>query len=108
MERNPIIPPSFGTTLKFLVSADLGNGLHMEDVDFQCSFFRAGLLNSQLVKKEDMLKLSADEYLAVVNTRVIGTGEYYMKLTAFIPDTDVEGGLREEVITIPTGIRINN
>lgn len=106
MDKKNSLPPSIGTTLKMLVTADLEQGLHLEDVDFFCEFFRNGLHNSQKVTKSQMKKISSDEYIAVVDTRTVGTGEYYMRFTAFIPDMDVDGDLREEVVVVPTGIKI--
>lgn len=108
MNEKSALQPSLGTTLKMLVTADLGNDLHLEDVDFTCVFFRSGLNTGQTISKDAMSKLSADEYIAVVDTRLIGTGEYYMKLTAYLPDLDVSGGLRTEVVVVPTGVRVMN
>lgn len=108
MDRNQILPPSIGTTLKLLVTADLGDNIHLEDVDFTCVFFRAGLRNSQTIEKQEMIRMDKDEYIAVVDTKIIGTGEYYMKLSARIPDNDVEGSLRDEVVVVPANIRVTN
>lgn len=108
MNEKSVLQPSLGTTLKLLVSADLGEGIHLEDVDFSCVFFRSGINTGQQVSKEAMMKLNQDEYIAVVDTNVIGTGEYYMRLTAYLPDTDVESGIRTEVVVVPTGVRVTN
>lgn len=108
MDRNPILPPSVGTTLKLLITADLGDNIHLEDVDFTCVFFRAGLCNGQTIEKQEMIRMDKDEYIAVVDTKIIGTGEYYMKLSVRIPDNDVEGSLRDEVVVVPTNIRVTN
>lgn len=103
---NNVLPPTRGTDLKFCVTADLGNNIHLDDVDFKCRFFRSGLNNGQTVEKKDMARISADEYLAVVDTKVIGSGEYYMVFSAKIPDGDVPDGFRDEVVTVPTGINV--
>lgn len=108
MDRNPILPPSVGTTLKLLITADLGDNIHLEDVDFTCVFFREGLRNGQTIEKQEMTRIDKDEYIAVVDTKIIGTGEYYMKLSVRIPDNDVEGSLRDEVVVVPTNIRVTN
>ena len=108
MNDKNALQPSLGTTLKLLVSADLGEGIHLEDVDFCCVFFRYGINTGQTVNKSEMSKISQDEYIAVVDTKIIGTGEYYMRLTAYIPDTDVDSGIRTEVVVVPTGIRVTN
>ena len=108
MDRNQILPPSIGTTLKLLITADLGDNIHLEDVDFTCVFFRAGLRNGLTIEKQEMTRMDKDEYIAVVDTKIIGTGEYYMKLSVRIPDNDVEGSLRDEVVVVPTNIRVTN
>lgn len=103
-----VLPPSVGTTLKILVSADLGGGVHMDDVDFTCVFFRSEPRASQTVQKSEMIRIDQDKYIAEVATNVIGAGAYYIKFTAYIPDSDIKDGIREEVVTIPTGIKVTN
>lgn len=104
-----ILPPARGTILKLAVTADLGESIHMEDVQFECKFFCSGLsVKSQTVKKEEMIQIGADEYLACVDTSIVGVGEYCMRFTAWLPDTDVNGGLRQESVVTPTGIRVTN
>lgn len=105
MNEKTILPPSIGTILKFSVTADLGTGIHMSDVSFKCEFLnRFG--KKILIDKSEMIYVSDDEYIAVVDTKLIGTGEYWMRFTAEIPDTDVESGFRTEVVTKPTGINV--
>lgn len=102
-----ILPPAKGTILKLAVTADLGDGIHMKDVDFVCNFFKAGITTKSVtLEKKDMIQVDKDEYLACVDTSVIGAGEYFMRFTAYLPDTDVEGGIREETVVAPTGIRV--
>ena len=104
-----VLPPSIGTTLKIAVTANLGTNIHLEDVDFECKFFTGvGNRAPLTVRKEDMLYVSADEYIAVVDTSVVGTGEYWLQMTAYVPDDDVVGGIRIEKATAPTGIRVKS
>jgi len=104
-----ILPPAKGTILKLAVIAELGDGIHMDDVDFESTFFHTGITTkSQTVKKEEMIRISEDEYLACVDTSIVGVGEYCMRFTAWLPDTDVEGDLRQESVVTPTGIRVTN
>lgn len=102
-----ILPPSVGSKLKMAVTANLGE-VHMSEVDFECVFFRNGGRSVQKIAKSEMSYVSDDEYLAIVDTDMIGGGEYFMKFTAWIPDADMDGGLRSEVVIIPTGIRVNS
>lgn len=110
MEENKILPPSVGTELKISVTANLGNDIHMADVDFTCCFYTDYSRKRVEISKGDgkMLYISNDLYIAIVDTKEIGAGQYYMKFTAKIPDTDCEDGFREEVVTIPTGINVKN
>lgn len=95
-----------GTKLKIAVTADLGE-VHMSEVEFECRFFRIDCADRGVtVPKAGMTYVSQDEYLAVVDTRDIGPGEYFMQFTAQVPDQDIDGGLRQESVTVPTGIRV--
>lgn len=99
-------PPSVGTILKMAVTADLG-GVHMSEVDFECYFHKNGCQGrGVLVPKSAMTYVGQDEYLALVDTKVIGAGEYMMRFTAWIPDEDVDGGLRQETVCVPTGVKV--
>lgn len=102
---NVVLPPSLGTELKLVVCAELGNGLHLSDVDFTARFY-SSFGKSITIDKKDMKKLDDDNYIAVVDSKKVGTGEYWMKLTAQIPDMDCEDGYRTEVVTVPTGVKL--
>ena len=103
------LPPSSGTILKIAVTADIGNGLHLADVDFECVFYRDGFTTkSQAVAKKDMIRMDDDTYIAMVNTKLVGLGNYFCRLTVLVPDNDVEGGIRPEVVSFPTYIRVQN
>lgn len=108
MEEEKVLDPSLGTTLKIHVTAGLGNNYTLDDVDFSCKFFTNYNNKGIVIDKGDakMLPLGDGTYLAVVPSREVGTGVYMMRLTAFVPDMDVEGGLREEVVTISTGVPV--
>lgn len=100
--------PSVGTLLKIAVSAEIGNDMHLEDVDFECYFHKEGFeKKGQQVLKDDMIRIDADTYIAIVDTKLIGVGNYYCLLTVQVPDNDVEGGLRTEAVRFPTYIRVN-
>jgi hypothetical protein len=102
---NNVLPPSLGTELKLNVNADLGNGLHLSDVDFTARFY-SSFGKSITIDKKDMKKLDDDNYIAVVDSKKVGTGEYWMKLTAQIPDEDCEDGYRTEVVTVSAGVKL--
>lgn len=99
--------PVLGTVLKINVTAELSGGLHLEDVDFECDFYSSNVGTKTLnVQKSDMSKVDADNYLAIVDTKEIGTGWYWCLLKVQIPDNDVESGYRKEMIRIPTNIPV--
>lgn len=100
-----ILPPSVGTELKLNITADLGNDLHLSDVDFFARFSNP-FGKSVTIDKKDMKKYDDDNYVAVVDTKIVGTGEYWMKLSVQLPDADCEDGFRKEVVTVPTGIKV--
>ena len=99
------LPPSLGTELKLNVNAELGNNLHLADVDFTATFYTQ-MRRSEVFAKEDMVKVDDDNYIAVIDTTNLGTGEYMMKLTAEIPDADCEDGFRTEVVKVSTHIYV--
>lgn len=106
-EEIKVLDPSLGTTLKIHVGSGLGNNLTLDDVDFNCKFFTTCNRGITINKGDArMLPLGDGTYIAVVPTREIGTGVYQMRLTAYLPDTDVPGGIREEVVTIDTKIPV--
>lgn len=111
-EEKKFIPPSVGTVLKIAITADIGSNKHLSDndVDFTCTFSVDCALKKkqQVVTKFDMLYMDDDTYIAIVDTSLIGTGNYYCTLKVLIPDTDVEGGIRPEVVRFQTGIRVVN
>lgn len=99
--------PVVGTVLKINVTAVLSGGLHLEDVDFECEFYSETIGTKKVtVKKAQMAYVDVNNYLAVVDTKEIGTGWYWCLLTVMIPDNDVESGYREEMIRIPTNIPV--
>lgn len=103
-----ILTPVIGTTIKIAVSAGLGKDVHMEDVDFSCVIYNDSIKsNSVTLQKSEMVYVDKDTYLAVVDTSVIGAGEYFIRFSADIPDTDCPNGIRREIVSTSTGIKVN-
>lgn len=103
------LPPLCGTILKIAVTAELGNNLHLSDVDFTCTFYSdSAIIKRQIVKKDEMVHVDNDTYMSIVDTKIVGTGNYYCRLDVDVPDNDVEGGLRKEVVSIPTYISVKS
>ena len=92
-----------GTIYKLNIHIDGLPGT-MDDVSFTAVFF---CFQQKLeISKEEMIRVDENNYIAVIDSTKIGRGIIKMKLTVEIPDSDIPGGLRKEVYTHDTGIRI--
>lgn len=96
-----------GTELKINVNIEPLGHLHMSGYEFECKFFIYPKKNV-IVKKEDMVKVDDDNYLALIDTTGLGVGKLHMTLTALIPDVDFNGKTRREIACVDTGIEIVN
>lgn len=106
--ESKVLPPIVGSIIKIAVSAELGKDVHMKDVDFSCVIYNDSVKsNSVTLTKSEMVFVEDDLYLAVVDTKDIGSGEYYMQFTVDIPDTDCPEQMRREIVSLPTGIKVN-
>lgn len=93
-----------GTIYKLNVNIELPDNLTMDDVDFSCRFYC--WKDSIEVNKDQMIRLDENNYIAVVDSNLIGRGEIINQVTVNIPDNDIEDGFREEIYTDRTGIKI--
>ena len=96
-----------GTEIKLNVHIDPLGNLHMDDYYFECKFY---IFPKKfiIVKKADMVKVDADNYLAMVDTTDLGIGKLHMMVTAEIPDSDFGDGTRREIACVNTEIEIVN
>ena len=62
--------------------------------------------DSVTIPKEEMIRLDADNYIAVIDSTKIGRGTIKVQTTVQISDTDCPGGIRTEIYTEDTGIKI--
>ena len=92
-----------GTTYKLNIHIDGLPGT-MDDVEFSCRFWT--WRDSITIQKEEMIRLDADNYLAVIDSKLIGRGTIKVQTTVSVPDGDCPGGLRTEIYTEETGIKI--
>jgi hypothetical protein len=95
------------TTLGTIIKANIGiepiGSIHLADCDFECTFTTCGG-RSLKIEKSKMIKLDADNYTAKVDTSNLSYGRLFVYLKVFIPDIDVETGVRTEIERIDTGI----
>ena len=96
-----------GTELKINVHIDPLGDLHMQDYDFECTFYIFPK-KSVKVNKSEMVKVDEDNYLALVDTTGLGVGRLHLTLIAQLPDTDFGGAIRREIACVDTGIDIVN
>lgn len=96
-----------GTEIKLNIHIDPINDLHMSEYDFECKFF-VFAKKSVTIKKEDMVQVDEDNYIAIIDTLPIGVGRLHLTLTAYIPDNDFPDKPRKEVSCVDTGIEIIN
>ncbi len=96
---------SIGTELKINVRIDRLDGYKMSDIDFTCDFFI--YTNRKItVKKDSMIKVDDDNYIACFDSSQLGVGKIMCRVTAFIPDADFEDGVRKEIETVETNVTI--
>lgn len=94
-----------GTDIKINVHLDRLDGYRMSDIDFTCDFFI--YTNRKItVKKEEMVKVDDDNYIACFESTKLGVGKIMCRVTACIPDADFEDGLRTEIETVDTNVTI--
>ena len=108
-----------GTELKLRVGIEPMGGLHMEDYNFDIeaycndkSVVKASKRKDPQTKEDVLTNLVAidgdeDNYIALIDTSVIGVGKLKCRVVAYIPDTDfTDDGVRTEVVVMDTGITI--
>ena len=83
-----------GTELKFLLDIT-SMGFNMVDDDF--FIVVKNMKGSITIPKEDMVLTEDDKFIFTVNTATLGTGDYYVIVTAQVPDEDFDDGFRQEV-----------
>lgn len=93
-----------GTIYKLNVSITLPSGLTMDDVDFTCRFYT--FKQSVVISKEQMFRIDQDNYVAVLDSQLIGRGHIKNQVTVYLPDDDIDGGKRKEIYTEETTIMI--
>lgn len=93
-----------GTELKINVHIDPMDGVHMSECNFICQFFVKNRMVT--IKKENMIKVDDDNYIALVDTAKLETGILTMRIEVDVPDLDFSDGFRKEVDIVCTGITL--
>lgn len=94
-----------GTELKLNVNIDPIGALTMDSYDFVVDVYC--VVNKTLsIKKADAIRVDENNYVVLVDTKLIGSGTLKCKVIAEIPDADFEDLYRTEISIIDTGIEI--
>lgn len=86
----------FGATPKYHLEIDAGS-LTMADYDFIVRLQRGP--NAYEVTKNEMIE-DRGEYYFILDTTRLGVGFVNLIVVADIPDTDVDGGIRTEIVVL--------
>lgn len=104
-----------GTTVKISLTAQGTPDVSMEDCDFDV-YIWASRQNSELspMPSDKVLHITKDEckpqdertYVCAVDTEEIGTGYIVVRMEIMVPDADLTGSKRKEVLQTIPGIQI--
>ena len=98
---------ALGSDAKILVSAQLPDGLKMEDVNFVVIVYNDdNPTASHTYPKAECLYTIDGDYIVLADTTELGVGRYMLKVTFEIPDTDYPSGYRREVLRIDPQVRV--
>lgn len=91
------IKVGLGSKIKINVSATPIGDIHMDNYDFSVAFFTPNGKSELVILKDALLREDADNYVAIVDTSLLGLGRIMFRVNALLPDLDFQGGFREEV-----------
>lgn len=95
----------FETDLKLNLNIESISGYTMDDYDFVVEVYCRESQKIEIFKK-DAIRIDANNYVLLVNTKELGTGSIRCKVVVDIPDKDFSDGYRKEVVFIQTGLNI--
>lgn len=85
----------YGAEIKPYIELEPVGTLNMDDYDFKAEFFCYS--NRKVVlEKKDMIRDSANKYIACIDTKALGTGVLKCLFTRDIPDADFPDGMRTD------------
>lgn len=96
---------SVGTEYKINVSMTPIGEVHLEDCDFTAVFYVTPSKNLE-IKKNEMKQVDGNNFIALVDSSFIGSGELKMRITIELPDADFDDGKRRVVKVVNTNINI--
>lgn len=94
-----------GTELKLNINIEPIDNTSMDDYDFTVDVY-CSPQKSITITKKDAIRIDENNYIILVDTTQLGTGNIKCKVTAYIPDPDFKDQERTEVVCINTNIKI--
>lgn len=93
MKEQPVYE---GQGMKFAL--DIASpGFSMDDDDFELEVSNESNGRKLKIAKTDMLVRDDGTYIFTVDTNKTGRGRLVLTTTAYVPDTDFDGGIRVEI-----------
>jgi hypothetical protein len=94
-----------GTELKLNIHIEPIGDMSMDDYNFDVEVYCSPKKVITAAKNE-MKRVDEDNYIVLVDTDVVGTGDLKCRITAYIPDADFGDAIRTEVQIVDTGINV--
>lgn len=95
-----------GTELKLNIHIEPIGDITMDDYNFEVEIY-CSPKKTIVIPKSDAIKIDENNYIVLIDTNIVGTGDLKCKVTAHIPDADFDDDFRTEIVAIDTGININ-
>lgn len=86
-----------GTVKKVTVTIEPIGNTHLKDCDFKACFYTFGQ-QCHTIEKDAATAQTDDSYMFVLDTALVGTGHLYCDFIVYVPDADVEGMVRPEIL----------
>lgn len=97
-----------GTIKKYEITISPIGNISLSQCDFKAMFFTFGNQPPLIIKKNEAIKSNDDSYKFVVDTSKVGLGKLECQFIVYIPDADVPGLIRPEIIIFNTQTKIVN
>lgn len=97
-----------GTVKKYEITIDPIGDIHLYQCDFKAVFFTFGNKPPLVISKEEAIKKNDDSFKFIVDTSKVGIGPLECQFIVYVPDADVPGLSRPEIILFDTQADIVN
>lgn len=94
-----------GTEIKINISITPIDGVTMDDMDLDITFFCTPI-KRVIYKKADAKRIDDSNYVFLLNSKDLGLGDIKAQIKAQIPDGDFKDRKRTEITVVDTNITI--